>query len=198
MLTQNCAANLSKNICRVFRLSYTHPGFPTRVLVVCLAYLTCSCSNEFEDQNWDPYNDICAVKSFTRTTNAIKKVRNASCAEHTACSGVRKCASECFRLASLFSCIDAEGALRSALPPQDPMSRIGVLRSTEVPRRAQLRAAHIPPPSDVDLRAIFLVLVFVLQPRYCARGYIHISGHPLFASFQALGRTLAALTDSFT
>ena len=32
-------------------------------------------SNEFEDQKWDPYNDVCAVKSFQRTKNAVKKVR---------------------------------------------------------------------------------------------------------------------------
>lgn len=30
-------------------------------------------SNEFEDQKWDPYNDICAVKTFQRTNNAVKK-----------------------------------------------------------------------------------------------------------------------------
>ena len=32
-------------------------------------------SNEFEDQKWDPYNDICSVKAFQRTKNAVKKVR---------------------------------------------------------------------------------------------------------------------------
>eukprot|EP00903_Cladosiphon_okamuranus_P014134 g13135.t1 len=30
-------------------------------------------SSEFEDQKWDPYNDICAIKSFQRTNNAVKK-----------------------------------------------------------------------------------------------------------------------------
>lgn len=30
-------------------------------------------SSEFEDQKWDPYNDICAVKTFQRTNNAVKK-----------------------------------------------------------------------------------------------------------------------------
>lgn len=30
-------------------------------------------SSEFEDQRWDPYNDICAVKTFQRTNNAVKK-----------------------------------------------------------------------------------------------------------------------------
>lgn len=32
-------------------------------------------SNEFEDQKWDPYSDICAIKAFQRTNNAVKKVR---------------------------------------------------------------------------------------------------------------------------
>ena len=32
-------------------------------------------STAFEDQKWDPYNDICAVKAFQRTKNAVKKVR---------------------------------------------------------------------------------------------------------------------------
>eukprot|EP00904_Undaria_pinnatifida_P008489 jgi/Undpi1/4770/HiC_scaffold_18.g08123.m1 len=30
-------------------------------------------SNEFEDQKWDPYNDICTVKAFQRTKNKVKK-----------------------------------------------------------------------------------------------------------------------------
>eukprot|EP00752_Nemacystus_decipiens_P003494 g3227.t1 len=30
-------------------------------------------SSEFEDQRWDPYNDICAVKTFQRTNNPVKK-----------------------------------------------------------------------------------------------------------------------------
>ncbi|CAM9747545.1 unnamed protein product [Pylaiella littoralis] len=30
-------------------------------------------SNEFEDQKWDPYSDVCAVKTFQRTNNAVKK-----------------------------------------------------------------------------------------------------------------------------
>lgn len=33
----------------------------------------CVDSSEFEDQRWDPYNDICAVKTFQRTNNAVKK-----------------------------------------------------------------------------------------------------------------------------
>lgn len=32
-------------------------------------------SNEFEDQKWDPYDDVCVVKAFQRTKNAVKKVR---------------------------------------------------------------------------------------------------------------------------
>ncbi|CAM9282114.1 unnamed protein product, partial [Hapterophycus canaliculatus] len=30
-------------------------------------------SNEFEHQRWDPYNDICAVKTFRRTKNPVKR-----------------------------------------------------------------------------------------------------------------------------
>ncbi|CAM9913168.1 unnamed protein product [Ectocarpus fasciculatus] len=30
-------------------------------------------STEFEDQRWDPYNDICAIKTFQRTNRAVKK-----------------------------------------------------------------------------------------------------------------------------
>ncbi len=33
----------------------------------------CFPSTEFEDQKWDPYSDICAVKTFKRTKNAVKK-----------------------------------------------------------------------------------------------------------------------------
>lgn len=31
------------------------------------------CSTEFEDQRWDPYDDICPVKTFQRTNRAVKK-----------------------------------------------------------------------------------------------------------------------------
>ncbi|CAN0224179.1 unnamed protein product [Ectocarpus sp. 6 AP-2014] len=30
-------------------------------------------STEFEDQRWDPYDDICAIKTFQRTNRAVKK-----------------------------------------------------------------------------------------------------------------------------
>lgn len=31
-------------------------------------------SSEFEDQKWDQYNDLCAIKTFHRTENAVGKV----------------------------------------------------------------------------------------------------------------------------
>lgn len=31
-------------------------------------------SHEFEDQDWDEYNDICTLKIFNRTENAVAKV----------------------------------------------------------------------------------------------------------------------------
>lgn len=31
-------------------------------------------SKEFEDQSWNPYNDICAIKKFDRTGNPVRKV----------------------------------------------------------------------------------------------------------------------------
>lgn len=31
-------------------------------------------SKEFEDQSWNPYDDICAIKTFDRTSNPVKKV----------------------------------------------------------------------------------------------------------------------------
>ena len=36
--------------------------------------LTSPNSKEFEDQAWDEYNDICAIKTFNRTNNAIGEV----------------------------------------------------------------------------------------------------------------------------
>lgn len=33
-------------------------------------------SKEFEDQNWNPYNDICAIKAFRRTNNPVRKVHD--------------------------------------------------------------------------------------------------------------------------
>lgn len=33
-------------------------------------------SHEFEDQDWDEYDDICTLKIFNRTDNAVGKVSN--------------------------------------------------------------------------------------------------------------------------
>ncbi|CAN0123298.1 unnamed protein product, partial [Ectocarpus sp. 13 AM-2016] len=33
-------------------------------------------SHEFEDQDWDEYDDICTLKIFNRTDNAVGKIQN--------------------------------------------------------------------------------------------------------------------------
>lgn len=55
-----------------------HNCFKTDDRLVCgcpvLPSFSCD-SHEFEDQKWDPSNDILAIKTFDRTDNPVGKVR---------------------------------------------------------------------------------------------------------------------------
>ena len=71
-----CSPGLRIKSFRRAHLKSIQSSFSVRNRRRCrLCLLTSPDSKQFEDQTWDEYNDVCSVKTFNRTDNAVSKVK---------------------------------------------------------------------------------------------------------------------------